>query len=88
VKLRIALQRADILLRLSRPGEAVSTLQPLKNDFTSGHSYYLLAKALEDAGDKAAAIDAYVEAVVRPSNDEEKANSALESLWLAQKTGQ
>jgi thiol-disulfide isomerase/thioredoxin len=87
VKLRIALQRADILLRLSRPGEAVSTLQPLKNDFTSGHSYYLLAKALEDAGDKAAAIDAYVEAVVRPSNDEEKANSALESLWLAQKLG-
>jgi len=50
VKLRIALQRADILLRLSRPGEAVSTLQPLKNDFHIRHSYYLLGQSTGGRG--------------------------------------
>jgi hypothetical protein len=72
---------------LGRTGEAVSILQPLKGEFTSGHPYYLLGKALEDTGDKRAAIDAYLEAVVRPSNEEKKANAALEALWLSQKLG-
>ncbi len=87
VNLRIATMRADILIRLNRPKEAVAALQPMKNSFTSGSSYYFLGKALQAAGDKSAAIDAYVEAVVRPSNDQQRANTALESLWSSEKRG-
>lgn len=87
MKLHIAIMRANILIRLDKSREALSVLQPLKGEFTSGSSYYLLGKTLEDTGDKRAAIDAYLEAVVRPSNDDKKANDALEHLWLSEKLG-
>jgi thiol-disulfide isomerase/thioredoxin len=87
MKLHIAIMRADILIRLGKSGEALSILQPLRGEFTSGSSYYLLGRALEDTGNKRAGIDAYLEAVVRPSKDDKKANAALERLWLSEKLG-
>jgi len=66
VKLRIALQRADILLRLSRPGEAVSTLQPAEERL---HIRPFILPSGQSTGGtreiRRPAIDAYVEAVVR-----------------------
>jgi thiol-disulfide isomerase/thioredoxin len=87
VKLRIAILRADILLRLGKPAETLSVLQPLKPQFTSGSPYYLLGKAEENTGDKRAAIDAYLESVVRPSKDQQEANARLEALWSSEKLG-
>jgi thiol-disulfide isomerase/thioredoxin/predicted negative regulator of RcsB-dependent stress response len=86
-KLYIAIMRADILIRLGKSGAALSILQPLRGEFTSGSSYCLLGTALEDTGNKRAAIDAYLEAVVRPSKDDKKANATLERLWLSEKLG-
>ena len=87
MKLRIVTMRADILIRSGRPTEAVSILQPVKDQFTSGSPYYLLGKALQETGDKPAAIDAYLESVVRPSKDQQRANAALEALWSSEKLG-
>lgn len=87
MKLRIATMRADILIRLGKPSQALAALRPLKDQFTSGSPYYLLGKALEETADKRAAIDAYLESVVRPSNDQQRASAALEALWFGEKLG-
>jgi thiol-disulfide isomerase/thioredoxin len=87
MRLRMAIMRGDILIRLGKPSEAVSVLQPIKDQFTSGSPYYLLGKAFEETANKRAAIDAYLESVVRPSNDQQRANAALEALWSSEKLG-
>lgn len=87
VKLRMAILRAKILLELSRHEEAISVLQPLKGEFTSGSPYYMLGNALQEAGDKRGAIDAYLESVVRPSKDQQLAESSLKDLWASEKLG-
>lgn len=87
MKLHIAEMRADILLRQGNFQGVVATLQPLKNSLTSGSSYYLLGRALEETGDTQAALQAYLEAVVRPSAEDLKHNTALESLWSREKLG-
>jgi thiol-disulfide isomerase/thioredoxin len=86
-KNRIAMTRADILVRLGRPQEALAILLPRKNEFTRGASYYVLGRALEGSGDRRAAIDAYLEATVRPWKDQQQANTALERLWMREKLG-
>jgi thiol-disulfide isomerase/thioredoxin len=87
VKLKISILRSDILLRLGKPAETISVLQPLKPEFTSGSPYYLLGKAEEATGDKRAAVDAYLESVVRPSKDQQQASARLEALWSSEKLG-
>ncbi len=87
MKLHIAEMRADILLRQGKYHEAVNTLGPLKNQLTSSSSYFLLGRALEENGDTQAAVEAYLEAVVRPSGDDLKHNAALEGLWSRKKLG-
>ena len=87
IKLKIAITRAEILIRLGKPGDALSVLHPLKPQFTSGSPYYLLGQAFEATGDKRAAIDAYLESVVRPSKDQQLANARLEALWTSEKLG-
>ena len=83
----MATMRADILIRQGKPEEAVATLQKFKSGFRAAHSYYLLGEALEAAGKKREAVDAYLEAVVRPSPDDAKHTAALERLWLSEKLG-
>jgi len=87
VKLRIAIMRGDVLIRLGKPSEALSVLQPIRDQFTSGSPYYLLGTAFEETADKRSAIDAYLESVVRPSKDQQRANAALEALWSSEKLG-
>lgn len=87
MKLNIAAMRGDILIRLGRSKEALSVLQPIEGHFTSGHPYYLLGKAYEETGDKSAAIDAYLESVVRPSKDQQQADAALVALWSSENRG-
>lgn len=86
-KHRIAITRADILVRLGKPAEALSILLPLKGEFTLGSSYYILGRALEDTGDERAAVDAYLESAVRPWGEQQQASAALERLWLREKLG-
>jgi thiol-disulfide isomerase/thioredoxin len=62
-------------------------LQSIKSNFDSGSTYCLLGKALEANGQKRSAVDAYLEAVVRPSNKDKEANTALERLWKSEKLG-
>jgi hypothetical protein len=79
--------RCEILIRLGKPVDALSVLQPLTAEFTSGSPYYLLGKALEQTADKRAAIDACLECVLRPSEDQQRANAALEALWSSERLG-
>lgn len=84
---QIAITRAAILVRQNKPKDALAILLPLKAEFKLGSSYFLLAQALEDSGDKKAAVDAYLEATIRPWKDQQKASIALEDLWLQEKMG-
>lgn len=47
---RIAIPRADILVRQGKPAEALAILQPWKNDFKLGWSFYVYGRALEGTG--------------------------------------
>ena len=87
VKKFMSTMRADILIREGKPDAALASLQKYKTTFRAAHSYYLLGEALEAAGKKREAIDAYMEAVVRPSPDDAKHTAALERLWLSEKLG-
>jgi thiol-disulfide isomerase/thioredoxin len=84
---RIAITRADILIRQGKPAEALAILQPWKDGFKLGWSFYVYGRALEATGDKRAAVDAYLQSVVRVSRYQEDANARLEKLWLKQKLG-
>jgi thiol-disulfide isomerase/thioredoxin len=84
---RIAVMRADILVRLGRPREALAILLPRKSEFTLGSSFFVFGKALEGSGEKKAALNAYLEAAVRPSGDQRLATAALERLWSREKLG-
>jgi thiol-disulfide isomerase/thioredoxin/predicted negative regulator of RcsB-dependent stress response len=84
---RIAITRADILIRQGKPAEALAILQPRKNEFKLGWSSYVYGRALEATGDKRGAVDAYLQSVVRVSQYQEDANTRLEKLWLKQKLG-
>jgi thiol-disulfide isomerase/thioredoxin len=84
---RIAITRADILIRQGKPAEALAILRPWKNGFKLGRSFYVYGRALEETGDKRGAVDAYLQSVVRASQYQEDANTRLEKLWLRQKLG-
>jgi thiol-disulfide isomerase/thioredoxin/predicted negative regulator of RcsB-dependent stress response len=84
---RIAITRGDILIRQGKPAEALAILQPRKNDFKLGWSFYVYGRALEATGDKRGAVDAYLQSVVRVSQYQEDANTRLEKLWLKKKLG-
>jgi thiol-disulfide isomerase/thioredoxin len=84
---RIAVTRADILIRQGKPAEALAILQPWKDGFKLGWSFYVYGRALEETGDKRAAVDAYLQSVVRASQYQEDANTRLEKLWRQQKLG-
>ena len=77
---RIAVIRADILIRQGKPKEALVILQPWKNEFKLGWAFYVYGRALEGTGDKRAAVDAYLQSVVRVSQYQEDANTRLEKL--------
>jgi len=82
-----AVVRADILVRLGRPTEAAAILQPRATEFKLGSSFYVYGRALEATGNKKAALDAYLQAVVLPSHYQQDANTALEQLWKREKLG-
>jgi thiol-disulfide isomerase/thioredoxin len=84
---RIAITRADILIRQGKPAEALALLQPWKNEFKLGWSFYVYGRALEGTGDKRGAVDSYLQSVVRASQYQEDANARLEKLWRQQKLG-
>jgi thiol-disulfide isomerase/thioredoxin len=84
---RIAIMRADILVRQGKPAEALAILQPWKNDFKLGWSFYVYGRALEATRDERGAVDAYLQSVVHASQYQEDANTRLEKLWLKQKLG-
>lgn len=86
-KARIAILRAQILVRQGRSSEALAILLPRKKEFHLGTSFYVLGQALENTGQKRAALDAYLESVIRPSWKQEEATAALRKLWKEEKIG-
>jgi len=86
-KAHIAIVRAEILVRQGRSSEALGILVPRQKEFRLGSSFYVLGQALESTGQIQAAIDAYLESVVRPSSKQEEATAALKRLWLKEKLG-
>jgi thiol-disulfide isomerase/thioredoxin len=84
---RIVVTRADILVRQGKPAEALAILEPRKDEFKLGWSFYVYGRALEGTGDQRAAVEAYLQSVVRISQYQEDANSRLEKLWREQKLG-
>jgi len=79
--------RAEILIRTGKPKEAVAVLLPRKGEFKRGHSFYVLGMALEKTGKRRDAIDAYMESAVRVGMSQQKANEAMERLWVKSKMG-
>src|SRR5579863_2072481 len=86
-KARIAILRAQILVRQRRSSEALAILLPREKEFHLGTSFYVLGQALENTGQKRAAADAYLESVIRPSTKQEEATAALRKLWKEEKIG-
>src|SRR6201999_2829633 len=56
-----AVLRAEILIRMGKPKEAVKVLAPSESEFQRGHSFYVLAAALEKTGKRREALDVYME---------------------------
>jgi thiol-disulfide isomerase/thioredoxin len=83
----VAVMRAEILIRTDKPKEALAILLPRKSEFKRGHSFYVLGTALEKTGKRKDAIDAYMKATVIVGPDQQKADRAMERLWLKTKMG-
>ncbi len=81
------IMRAEILIQTGKPKQALAVLLPREGEFKRGHSYYVLGTALEKTGKRREAIDAYVKATVIVGPDQQKANAAMERLWLKSKIG-
>jgi thiol-disulfide isomerase/thioredoxin len=84
---RIAILRSEILVRQGKSSEALAILLPREKEFHLGTSFYVLGQALENTGQKRAAADAYLEAVIRPSSKQEEATMALRKIWREEKIG-
>jgi thiol-disulfide isomerase/thioredoxin len=84
---RIAILRAEILVTQGKSSEALAILVPREKEFQQGTSFYVLGQALENTGQKRAAADAYLEAVIRPSSKQEEATAALRKIWKEEKIG-
>jgi thiol-disulfide isomerase/thioredoxin len=84
---RIAILRAEILVRQGKSSEALTILLPREKEFHLGTSFYVLGQALENTGQKRAAADAYLECVIRPSSKQEQATAALRKIWREEKIG-
>ena len=84
---RIAILRAEILVRQGRSSEALTILLPREKEFHLGTSFYVLGQAFEKTGQKRAAADAYLESAIRPSSQQEEATAALRKLWREEKIG-
>ena len=83
----VAVMRADVLIRTGKAKEAVAILMPRKGEFKRGHSFYVLGTALEKTGKRNDAIDAYMKATVIVGPDQQRADQAMERLWLKTKMG-
>jgi cytochrome c biogenesis protein CcmG, thiol:disulfide interchange protein DsbE len=83
----VAVMRAEILIRTGKPKEALAILMPRKSEFKRGHSFYVLGTALEQTGKRKDAIDAYMKATVIVGPDQQRADRAMERLWLKTKMG-
>ena len=83
----IAVMRAEILIRTGKAKEALAIVQPRKEEFKRGHSFYVLGTALEKTGKRRDAVDAYLRAAVIVGPDQKRANDAMERLWVKGKMG-
>ncbi|HEY2823371.1 MAG TPA: TlpA disulfide reductase family protein [Candidatus Acidoferrum sp.] len=79
--------RAELLIRTGKPKQAVAVLLPRKSEFRRGHSFYVLGMGLEETGKRRDAIDAYMKATIIVGPDQQKANEAMERLWIKSKVG-
>jgi len=79
--------RAEILIQTGKPEQALEVLLPRRGEFKRGHSYYVLGTAFEKTGKRREAVDAYMKATVIVGPDQQKANEAMERLWLKSKMG-
>jgi thiol-disulfide isomerase/thioredoxin len=86
-KKSIMVLRADLLTRTGKPKEALAMLLPEREHFRRGHSFYVLGTALEKTGQRREALDAYMEASVRPGESQYQATEAMERLWFKLKMG-
>jgi thiol-disulfide isomerase/thioredoxin len=79
--------RADLLARTGKAKEAVALLLPLESEFHRAHSFFVLGTALEEVGRRREALDAYLEASVRPGQSQREGSDAADRLWIALKMG-
>src|SRR6202044_353738 len=79
--------RPVLLPRTGKPKEALAILLPVKGEFRRAHSFYVLGTALEKMGRRREAVDAYMEAAMRPGESQRYGNDAMERLWLKLKMG-
>ena len=81
------LLRALAYLALKQPGPALEQIRKSFEIRKSPESYSVLAKALAANGEKRAALDAYFEAALRPSNKDLQYTAELEDFYLKNHLG-
>lgn len=80
-KQQLAFMRAELLLRMGKARQSLAILQPLRPKIKDSDEFFLFGQALQATGNNRAALDAYLESVVRPSKCAQQHNEALARLW-------
>ena len=86
-KNELAVLNSELLLKAGHAKDALALLAPLRPEMQQAHSFYLLGEELEATGDYPGAADAYLDAVLRPSEDDRTHNDALDRVWEAHHLG-
>jgi thiol-disulfide isomerase/thioredoxin len=83
----LAYWRARAYLLLGKPELALPLAQKAVEQRQSSATYYVLAQAWEAAGEKQKALDAYLEALARPSRENPEQTQRLKHLWVSSGLG-
>lgn len=80
-KTALAYWRARVYLQTGKGSLALPLAQKVVDQQKNADNYFLLAQAYESVGEKQKAVDAYLEAIGRPSDDAPQQRERLERLW-------
>ncbi len=84
---QVVVLRSELLLRTGHAKEGLALLEPLKPTMGQSSTFYLLGEELEATGEAKGALDAYLQAVIRPSKDDQEHNETLARFWKAHHLG-
>ena len=84
---RLTVLRSELLFRTGHAKEGLALLEPLRSKMRQSDTFYLLGEEFEATRDYRGALDAYLQAVIRPSNEDQLHNEKLARFWKAHHFG-